>query len=1265
MSSISENTKIFSEEKFIEHIKNIIIHAENIHKIKFEYVDSDKLCTDIIDKMGAVMTWDEIMDLSMETAYSYVVYEPQYEYVASAIAWYTHHQNTPHDPIKVLELLYNNVNPLNGKSDSRILKDVLDFALENEERIRSVFNYDNDYKLSYFSYRTLCRSYFQKINKKNIESMQDLFLRVALGIHYKTRDIEAMIKTYFSMSNKFYTHATPTLFNAGTPKSQNSSCYLLHVDDDLDDIYEVLKRCAKISKQAGGIGLNVSAIRVGGTPIKGTGGKSNGIVPMIKVYNETARYVDQCFDPTTIVYTQTGPIQMCNLKQGDYVLTNEGKYSEIDKILKHRYTGDVLKIKINNISEEIILTSEHQIFTLQNVEEYKDYNYIIDRLNNGLKPTLVDAEELCINNFVCYPIPVNLELNELKLNDDDCKFYGLLLKYGSIMDTYSVSQQLNKNVFKLTYVNIITDDHIDFIKQYLLDRNVYFNFVNCVKEQNKKDKHYKLKSLHSDIDEKYDSDDENMLPITNKHYKFSFTTDNLKIKYDDFYIGEHIIMPTQFINLPLDKMVVFLKQFISDPLEANNKTISMILNSYDISQYVRFLLLKLGIMSGYREHIIRSEYCNIESLMQFEIFFDVTQHVANIFDIKPIAADDIFPIFTNYFVHNNMIYCKIDNIEKAKYKGYLYDLEVNDTHTYVTLMGACHNGGGKRKGSFAFYLEPWHAEVVEFMELKLQHGEENLRARDIFTALWVPDLFMKRVEQDGIWSLFCPSKIKDKYGIGFQDLYGDEFEKLYEQAERDKMYNSQMRAQVLYYKICEIQTSTSLPYMMYKDHVNRKSNQKNIDICRGSNLCTEITEVTNKEFDSVCNLASLALPEYVFKKNNIVYFDFELLGGKVEELVHNLNSIIDVNEYPTDQSKVANLSHRPIGIGVQGLADVFAKFKYMWGSAESRKLNKDIFETIYYYAVKKSHELAMIYGSYDRFEGSPTSLGILQFDMWNVVPSDKYDWNALKENVKKGIRNSLLIAPMPTASTAQILGNNESIEMYNEMIYSRKVLSGEFYVVNKYLVEDLRELDLWNKAMVNEIITNEGSIQNINNIPQNIKDTYKTVWETSQKIILEMSADRCAFVDQSQSTNIHIASPTIRQVSTMHMDGWKLGLKTGMYYLRTRSASKNIKFTIIDKIDCLKETYSDKFESKEDGLRKKILFQEKNETINGLKRHENRLEGRITLSRNKSIDELLDAIPNDYRAQEIKPLTLLEQKSMQKNKKQFICEEDVCIACSS
>lgn len=816
---------IFSKDNFKNYIHDIVQEI-NKRESRNILINVNDFCDEIYSVMSDNMTSNEVIQLTMNTAYYKTTYEPDYEYLAATLAWKEHHKQISKDFIKVLEDMYNNKSLLNGQHEPRIDKQVLDFAKKHEAIIKKTINYDLDFKLSYFSYNTLCKSYFQKLNRKIIETAQHLFMRVAVGIHYKSDDIENAMATYNDMSQGYFIHATPTLFNAGTIYAQNSSCFLLTIKDSMKGICDVLGRCALISKHAGGIGISISSIRAKGTPIRSTGGHSKGIIPMLRVFNATARYCDQ--------------------------------------------------------------------------------------------------------------------------------------------------------------------------------------------------------------------------------------------------------------------------------------------------------------------------------------------------------------------------------------------------------------GGDKRKGSFAFYLEPWHAEIMDFLEVRLNHGDEELRARDIFTGLWIPDLFMKRVKEDGVWSLFCPCKVKDKYGKSFEDIYGDEFEQLYVLAEKDKIYNEQMSARTVYKAIIKSQMECSLPYMLYKDHVNRKSNQKNIGIIRGSNLCTEIVEYTDEEHDSVCNLASLSLPKYIIDG----IFNHELLGKKVCQLVINLNRIIDVNAYPVETAERTNKKHRPIGIGIQGLADVFAMLGYAWDSSEAKLLNRLIFETIYYYAVKKSSELGLKEGSYACFEGSPISQGILQCDMWNVQPITdinndiknipKYDWNELREMCKRSMRNSLLISPMPTASTAQILGNNESIEMFTNIIYSRKVLSGEYVIVNKHLVKELTQLNLWNKEMVNDILRNNGSVQSIN-IPQNIKNVYKTVWEMSQKVIIDLAADRAPFIDQTQSLNVHIPHPRIGQLSSLHMYTWEKGLKTGMYYLRTLAARNAVQFTIMEQISEIKNN---------------IRFQSNMKTVE---------------KNNEILNQKQECLIDD----------------LIKTNKKIICNEDICIMCSS
>ncbi|XP_018430432.1 PREDICTED: ribonucleoside-diphosphate reductase large subunit isoform X1 [Nanorana parkeri] len=487
----------------------------------------------------------------------------------------------------------------------------------------------------------------------------------------------------------------------------------------------------------------------------------------------------------------------------------------------------------------------------------------------------------------------------------------------------------------------------------------------------------------------------------------------------------------------------------------------------------------------------------------------------------------------------------------------------NNTARYVD------QGGNKRPGAFAIYLEPWHYDVFEFLDLKKNTGKEEQRARDLFYALWIPDLFMERVESNQDWSLMCPHECP-----GLENVWGEEFEKLYERYEKEGRARKVVKAQQLWYAIMESQTETGTPYMLYKDACNRKSNQQNLGTIKCSNLCTEIVEYTSDDEVAVCNLASLALNMYVTSERT---FDFKKLADVTKVIVRNLNTIIEINFYPIPEAEYSNKRHRPIGIGVQGLADAFILMRYPFESPEAQLLNKQIFETIYYAALESSCELAKELGPYDTYQGSPVSKGILQPDMWNVTPTDLWDWAQLREKIAKhGIRNSLLVAPMPTASTAQILGNNESIEPYTSNIYTRRVLSGEFQIVNPHLLKDLTERGLWNEDMKNQIISCNGSIQSIPDIPADLKELYKTVWEISQKTIIKMAADRGAFIDQSQSLNIHVAEPNYGKLTSMHFYGWKQGLKTGMYYLRTRPAANPIQFTLnkekLQEKDLAKET---------------------------------------------------------------------------------------------
>jgi ribonucleoside-diphosphate reductase alpha chain len=473
----------------------------------------------------------------------------------------------------------------------------------------------------------------------------------------------------------------------------------------------------------------------------------------------------------------------------------------------------------------------------------------------------------------------------------------------------------------------------------------------------------------------------------------------------------------------------------------------------------------------------------------------------------------------------------------------------NDTARYVD------QGGGKRKGSFAIYLEPWHADVYDFLDLKKNHGKEEQRARDLFYALWIPDLFMKRVKENGDWTLMCPHECP-----GLSETHSAEFEALYTRYEREGKGRKTIKAQDLWFKILESQIETGTPYMLYKDAANAKSNQQNLGTIKSSNLCTEIIEYTAPDEIAVCNLASIALPKYVTEEGT---FDHNKLFEVTYQATVNLNKIIDENYYPVEEARNSNVRHRPIGLGVQGLADAFIMLKYPFESEEARALNREVFETIYYASMTASKDLAKVQGAYETFEGSPVSKGVFQFDMWNVTPTNRWEWDVLKEEVKTyGVRNSLLLAPMPTASTAQILGNNECFEPYTSNIYTRRVLSGEFIVVNKHLLKDLVKEGLWNKDMRQKIMASNGSIQNISEIPQYLKELYKTAWEISQRAIIDLAADRGAYICQSQSLNVFMENANFGKLTSMHFYGWEKGLKTGMYYLRTKAATDAIKFTV-------------------------------------------------------------------------------------------------------
>ena len=751
------------EEKFnVDKLQKCLV---NLSKGLSDLLDMDSIISKICQGLSKKMRLSELINLASETIAYMNLLHPDYSRLASRVLLNGLHKTT----FDKIEDYAQKLHSFVGKADLKhsLLDDTtFKVMMTHKDYLNKLIDYSRDFDYDFFGYKTLEKSYLLRVNGEIKERPQQLIMRVAIGIHGD--DLESIKTTYNLMSNKWFTHATPTLFNAGTPRPQMSSCFLLSMkEDSIDGIYDTLKRCALISKCAGGIGLSVSCIRAKGSYIAGTNGISNGLVPMLRVFDVTARYVDQ--------------------------------------------------------------------------------------------------------------------------------------------------------------------------------------------------------------------------------------------------------------------------------------------------------------------------------------------------------------------------------------------------------------GGGKRKGSFAMYIEPWHADIFEFLNLKKNHGKEELRARDLFYALWNPDLFMKRVEADGDWTLMCPKECP-----GLHDTWGDEFDKLYLKYEKEGRGRKTIKARKLWNEIIQSQIETGTPYMLYKDACNRKSNQQNLGTIKCSNLCTEIVEYTSADEVAVCNLASLALPKFL-SDNNI--FDYKKLIEVMRVVVRNLNKVIDKNYYPIVEARNSNMRHRPVGIGIQGFADLLAILKINFDSKEAQEINAKIFETMYYGAISESCEIAKEDGFYPSFPGSPASKGILQFDMWGVTPT-MYDWDSLKTDVKKyGIRNSLLLAPMPTASTSQILGNNETFEPFTANVYNRRVLSGEFICINKFLVKDLIKLGLWTNDMRQNILAHNGSIQNIKRIPENIKKLYRTVWELPQKSIIDLSIGRGPFVDQSQSLNIFMESPQINKISSMHFYGWKNGLKTGLYYLRSRPAVDAIKFTVdYDKISVADST---------------------------------------------------------------------------------------------
>ncbi len=1004
------------------------------------------------------------------------------------------------------------------KETMHLLGDFMDPAflqtVDSIDNIDSIIKHQRDFQYDIFACKTLERSYLLKVDGRVVERPQYMLMRVAIAtaMGRKDKPIKNIIMENYEASSKLlYTHATPTLFHAGMKKQQLASCYLMTMKgDSVAGIYDTLKDCALISKGAGGIGLSISQIRPAGSAIAGTNGVSNGLTPMLKVFNDTARYIDQCVTPNTIVYTADGPKQISSLvNETDFVINTNGA-ERIQNVLEHPYNDKILTIKTMHSIEPLVITPEHPVFILKDLGKPYNYTHTKERISNGRNvPGWVDAKDVSVRDFIGFPIP-KYEKDVASITEEDCYFYGLLLGDGTLENGKSYGR-ITLHTVKKAYI-------LDWLKIYFTNRCIQYSVT---------------------------------VEGNTTRIRWNKTT-VLPIKHGDVYRDKEKHVGSKWLNLPISKSKFIVKGLI-DTDGCVQKEIVFDSTSRHMIESMRYILMRMGILtSGYVRDRRGQSHTTVRGVI-------TNKKIAYCLRLPKLdAVCDLLNIersgrFTKFFEHDGIMYSRVQSIDIGLYDGTLYDLQMVKEHVYVTHNGMIHNGGGRRKGSFAMWLEPWHPDVFEFLDLKKNHGDENRRARDLFYGLWIPDLFMKRVKSNGSWSMFCPHKCP-----GLQDTHGEEFDALYTQYEASGKAHATCSARELWLAVCDSQIETGTPYLMYKDAVNAKNNQSNLGTIRGSNLCNEICEYTSPEEIAVCTLASISLPKCMAGKR----FEYSRLERISRLAVRNLNSVIDINHYPVPEAEFSNKKNRPIGIGIQGLTDVFQTMGLPYDSDEALKLNTAIFETMYYAAVSESVEIAKELGPYQSFPGSPASRGIFQFNMWGVEPSKRYDWSALCTNmIKHGLRNSLLISPMPTASTAQIMGNTESFEPRTTNLYTRRVLSGEYMVINPILQDRLVAMGKWNDTYRNKLIANRGSVQTMD-IPDSMKNVFKTVWEISQKALINQSVARAPYICQSQSLNLYLASPTRAKLSSMGIYAWENGLKTGQYYLRSQPEARPIAFTV-------------------------------------------------------------------------------------------------------
>lgn len=1178
--------------KYFDFINSsITVDREKIHtflnrfivEYKLTKINLDELTDKISQGLSGKISLNDFYNFCADTSVVNTSVHPEYNKLASKILAERLHLMTEDDIAVISDILYNNLD-VKGKRFPLLAEKYYNFVVENKEHINMKLDFKKDYMFDYFGLRTMERAYlmrlrsYKKVGKKMvqediiIERPQHLFMRVALFIHLG--DLEKAFESYDLLSDKYFTHATPTLFNAGTPKPQMSSCYLIACGDSIEQIADTNKEMMTISKWAGGIGVHISSIRGNNSIIRGTNGLSDGIIPWCKGYNWIGTAVNQggkrngsiaCFVGDTEVLTiNNGVKKIKDVKIGDLVITHKNRVRPVSQVHKNALGNRrIYKLKVEK-TKDIYVTGNHKFWSYT-TNKYKNNNknlgwnsieelkYNLDNRKTTRQSCYISIPESTnIEDKKNYKINV-LDYKKIIINDknidvieENNKIYTFTTTTDSIGN---IKRAKSNSIYKIWN---LTEDFLNLIGMWLGDGHIrkakkggkILGIGFTVHKNNKDEINYIIK-ICEDIFGcnvvSYTPKNRNITQLYVNSYIIGVIFNEL---FGSYFNGKKL--PNFIFSLPKNLIENLMAGLITTDghITKNKCNISLGLSNESLMNQLYHLCRN----NGFDVSIVKGKATKNMTCEPYTMSIPFRKEIIE--KTKKLYDDDrIKRCLEKNIKDENDKFLKILEIsETDRNDEYVYTLGVEEDHSYTVDGLLAEN----------CYIEPWHSDIFEFCELRMNTGSEEKRCRDLFLALWIPDLFMERVKNDEMWSLMCPDECPN-----LNKVWGDEFKKLYEQYESEGRYKSRVSARKLFKHILVCQSETGFPYMLYKDHANRKSNQQNLGTICSSNLCSEIIEYSDDNETAVCNLVSICLPRFI--KENKEY-DFEKLMEVTRVAVRNLNNVIDLNFYPTEKTKRSNMKNRPVGIGIQGLADVYNFLGYPFDSDEAETLNKKIFETIYYAAVDESKELAKKYGKYESFEGSPFSEGKLQYHLWGKSEKDLlmgFDWIRLTEEVKQyGTRNSLLTALMPTASTAQIMGNYEGFEPYLTNIFVRTTLAGEFIVINENLVKDLELLELWNEDMRKLIIIYNGSVQHIDSIPQNIKDRYKTAFELKLKSVIKQSVERGPFIDQSQSMNLFQPKPNFAVLYSAHLYGWENGLKTGMYYLRTSPAVNPINFGI-------------------------------------------------------------------------------------------------------